>query len=91
MQEFIENEITTEENKPMVSYFWKGLALFLLGVIVGILFAPIKKGVSIGNNNNIVGKDDDEDCFENCCGDRDNWEDWDEYSEDPDDDEGIKF
>lgn len=72
-----ELNILEEENTPTVSYFWKGLALFLLGVIVGILFAPIKKGVSIGNNNNIVGgKDDDDDC---CC---------DDYC---DDDEGYKF
>lgn len=83
MQEFIENEDTTEKNQPMVSYFWKGLALFLLGVIVGFLFAPLKKGVNIGNNNNIVS-DDDED-------DDDDYEYWDEYEDDPDDDEGIKF
>lgn len=46
----------------MVSYFWKGLALFLLGVILGVLIAPAKNGVSIGNNNNIVnhGEDDEE-------------------------------
>lgn len=76
MQEFIENEITTDENEPKVSYFWKGLALFLLGVIVGILFAPIKKGVNIGNNNNIVADNDE---------DNDDCDD-DFYSED-----GIKF
>ncbi len=76
MQEFIENEITTEEKAYMVSYFWKGLALFLLGVIVGVLLAPIKKGVNIGNNNNIVADNDEDD------NDRDD----DFYSQD-----GIKY
>lgn len=55
---FMENEVRT----PTVGYFWKGLALFLLGVVVGFMFAPIKKGVKIGNNsgnnngNNNVGE-----------------------------------
>lgn len=51
---FMENEVRT----PTVGYFWKGFALFLLGVVVGFMFAPIKKGVKIGNNsgNNNVGE-----------------------------------
>ena len=31
------------ENNCTVSYFWKGLALFLLGVIIGLFVSPIKK------------------------------------------------
>ena len=41
------------ENNCTVSYFWKGLALFLLGVIIGLFVSPIKKGVTIGCNNKI--------------------------------------
>ena len=37
--------------KHRVSYFWKGLSLFLLGFLLGVLIAPAKNGVSIGNNN----------------------------------------
>ena len=44
-------ECLSEDGRVLVGYFWKGLALFLLGVIVGFIFAPIKKGVKIGNNN----------------------------------------
>ena len=42
------------EKKPAeatVSFFWKGLALFLLGVVVGFMIAPIKRGFRIGCNN----------------------------------------
>ncbi len=38
-------------NTPAVGYFWKGLSLFLMGVIVGFLIAPIKKGVCMGCHN----------------------------------------
>lgn len=41
----------SENNKPMVSYFWKCLALFLLGVLTGIAFAPVTKGVEICCHN----------------------------------------
>lgn len=38
------------------------IASFLLGIVIGILTAPIKKGVSIGSNNTIISDcDDDED------------------------------
>ncbi len=64
------DETKNENCECKVSYFWKGLALFLLGVILGIILAPVKNGVSIGNNNNIVGgKDDDDDCCEDYCDD----------------------
>ena len=69
------DETKNENCECMVSYFWKGLALFLLGVILGIILAPVKNGVSIGNNNNVVTNGD--------CDDED--DEYDEYHE------GIKF
>ena len=65
-----------EVNTPKVGYFWKGLALFLLGVIVGFMFAPIKKGIKIGCNNGNNCKDsgnfnpDDSFKAEGCCGEQ---------------------
>ncbi|WP_295156793.1 hypothetical protein [uncultured Ruminococcus sp.] len=47
VQEVFEEEFRT----PSVGYFWKGLALFLLGVVIGFSFAPIKKGIKVGCNN----------------------------------------
>lgn len=59
------DETKNENCECTVGYFWKGLALFLMGVILGIVLAPVKNGVSIGNNNNIVnGKDDADECCE---------------------------
>ena len=46
-------ETSGTENVCTVSYFWKGLALFLLGVIIGLVVSPVKKGVTIGCNNKI--------------------------------------
>lgn len=37
------------------------IASFLLGIVIGILAAPVKKGLSIGSNNTIVGDCDDDD------------------------------
>ena len=37
--------------EPTVSFFWKGLALFLLGVVVGFLIAPVKRGFRIACDN----------------------------------------
>ena len=51
MKDVLKSFFDEEVNTPKVGYFWKGLALFLLGVIVGFLFAPIKKGIKIGCNN----------------------------------------
>ena len=50
MNEMI-NTTEISESKSLVSSCWKGLALFLLGIVVGFLFAPIKKGINICNNN----------------------------------------
>ena len=50
MNEFENLDMECNE-KCMVSSFWKSLALFLLGVIMGFLFAPIKKGVRICCDN----------------------------------------
>lgn len=76
MFESLENEITEKETAPMVSYFWKGLALFLLGVIAGLVVSPVKNGVTIGCNNKI-SKDSCADHFDD---DDDGYED-----------EGVKF
>ncbi|MBQ8965781.1 hypothetical protein [Ruminococcus sp.] len=51
MKDVLKTIFDEEVKTPQVGYFWKGLALFLLGVIVGFLFAPIKKGIKIGCNN----------------------------------------
>lgn len=37
------------------------IVCFLLGIVIGIVIAPVKKGLSIGSNNTIIGGDDDED------------------------------
>ncbi|MBR6336955.1 MAG: hypothetical protein IKR76_04410 [Ruminococcus sp.] len=55
-----ENRIEVKE-KITVSYFWQCFAMFLLGIIVGFVFSPVKNGVSIGNNNHIMGDNDDDD------------------------------
>ena len=56
-------EERNNEQQIMVPYFWQCFAMFLLGVIIGFIFSPVKNGISIGNNNHIVGnKDDDEVC-----------------------------
>lgn len=44
-------EVNVQKQKMLVSYCWKGLALFLLGMLFGFLIAPVKKGVSMFNNN----------------------------------------
>ena len=51
MKETLKNIFADEVNTPKVGYFWKGLALFLMGVVVGFYLSPIKKGVKIGCNN----------------------------------------
>ncbi len=51
IRETVRTIIDEEVNKPQVGYFWKGLALFLMGVVVGFYLSPIKKGVRIGCNN----------------------------------------
>ena len=34
-----------------------GVCAFLLGIIVGFLFSPVKKGISIGSNNKAFDND----------------------------------
>lgn len=53
MVEEKDNLITEEKDTPKVSIFWKLLSLFLLGVVIGFQFAPIKKGIYCGNNNSV--------------------------------------
>ncbi|MGN0594611.1 MAG: hypothetical protein ACI4I6_05595 [Hominimerdicola sp.] len=50
MNEFENLDMDCNE-KCMVSSIWKSLALFLLGVVIGFLIAPMKKGISFCNNN----------------------------------------
>ena len=45
MDKFLKSEWSYLEKKLIVSTF------FLLGVVIGFLFAPIKKGIYCGNNN----------------------------------------
>lgn len=40
---------------------------FLLGIVIGILLAPVKKGLSIGSNNTIIGGDNDDEDEEDDC------------------------
>ncbi|WP_295210819.1 hypothetical protein [Ruminococcus sp.] len=79
-------ETSGTENVCTVSYFWKGLALFLLGVIIGLFVSPIKNGVTIGSNNNIR---------KGGCDDHFDPDDYDDFDYDDDDDgyedEGVKF
>ena len=46
-ERFCEEEIAV----PAVGYFWKCFALFLLGVVVGFLISPVKKGIKLGCGN----------------------------------------
>lgn len=74
--EMLKDYFDEEVNTPAVGYFWKGLALFLLGVIVGFCFAPVKKGMKVLSGNTITNTEccceDDEDCCKDkdeCCKD----------------------
>lgn len=51
IRETVRTIIDEEVKKPQVGYFWKCLAFFLLGVVLGFTFSPIRKGVKIGCNN----------------------------------------
>lgn len=70
-------EKTTCEKKN--SCFWKMVAMFMIGVVVGFMFAPIKKGVRVccdnTNSMNAGGSNGccDDECLE--CDDSENPED----------------
>ena len=66
------NQIKNTRNN---SSSWKMISMFLLGVIVGFLFAPIKKGMRICCDNT-----DSMNAYNNECN-----------SDDEDFDEGIPF
>lgn len=51
MKEKFKSFFDEEVKTPKVGYFWKGFALFLLGIVIGFWLSPIKKGVKIGCNN----------------------------------------
>ena len=56
-------EICVDEVKNIKKeYFWKGLALFLLGIIIGFFISPVKNGLKVGCNcgNNYAGDDGDD-------------------------------
>ena len=40
-----------ENEKNLVSAYWKYLALFVLGLLTGLVFAPVKNGVEICSHN----------------------------------------
>ena len=40
---------------------------FLLGIVIGIVIAPVKKGLSIASNNTIIGGDDNDEDEEDDC------------------------
>lgn len=54
VKDFFKRDWTTTEKVLFA------VCLFLLGVVIGFLLAPIKKGISCGNNNgNTYNNDDD--------------------------------
>lgn len=73
-------ENTNSEKKQ--SCFWKMLAMFMLGVVAGFMFAPIKKGVRICcDNKNSMNAGGTNGCSDDECFDYDedledsDWED----------------
>lgn len=58
VKDFFKRDWTTTE-KVLVA-----ICLLLLGVVIGFLLAPIKKGISCGNNNGNTYGDADNWCFE---------------------------
>lgn len=47
----MEEKTTFETSKPMVKSIWKSLAFLLLGILIGIAFSPVTKGMEICCNN----------------------------------------
>lgn len=58
VKDFFKRDWTTTEKVLFA------VCLFLLGVVIGFLMAPIKKGISCGNNNGNTYRDADNWCFE---------------------------
>ena len=50
-----------------MGYFWKGLALFLLGILLGIMMAPIKQGITIASHNDITNTESGNITPKGCC------------------------
>ena len=57
-----------ENNKNKSNNFWALLAMFLLGVVTGFMFAPIKKGAVIGSHNGTTYNVKPDEC---CCNEDD--------------------
>ena len=55
---------------------------FVAGAVVGFIFAPIKKGWYIGNNNGNNNANNNNDCLAKNMSDSDEDDDDDDYSED---------
>lgn len=58
VKDFFKRDWTTTEKVLFA------VCLFLLGVVIGFLIAPIKKGISCGNNNGNTYTNDDDWSFE---------------------------
>ena len=58
---------TTFEKKN--SGFWKMFAMFMLGMVLGFMFAPIKKGIKIccDNKNSMNASSTESNCFDDDC------------------------
>ena len=59
-------DFTSKVQENAVSVWLFAVCSFLFGVIVGFCFAPVKKGIKVGNNNGntvkyIGPEDEDED------------------------------
>lgn len=48
----MENKTQCENSKHMVNGIWKNLAFLLLGILLGIAFSPVTKGIEICCDNN---------------------------------------
>lgn len=60
--------------------FWMGLAMLSLGVVIGFLIAPMKKGINVKNICGNQMKSDDLDILDDSCG-------YEEIGQDYDDEE----
>ncbi|MDE6149208.1 MAG: hypothetical protein K2F81_03815 [Ruminococcus sp.] len=57
---------TCEKKNPG---FWKMFAMFMLGMVLGFMFAPIKKGIKIccDNKNSMNTSSTESNCFDDDC------------------------
>lgn len=55
----MKNLIDKAQNDTTTMWLFAAVC-FLFGIVIGIILAPVKKGLSIGSNNTIIGGDDDD-------------------------------